>query len=231
YTMVEADENNFVRVQETFTDDTGQSTTLPSTATASKVVDAAPAPAAPTVSGNAVEGSTLTASSVTTGSDEELGIAYQWQRSSDGSTWSNISGAPAGSYTLGEADENNFVRVQETFTDDPGQSTTLPSTATASKVVDAAPTPAAPTVSGNAVEGSTLTASSVTTGSDEALGIAYQWQRSSDGSTWSNISGATAGSYTLGEADENNFVRVQETFTDDTGQSTTLPSTATTSKG
>src|SRR5205085_211859 len=82
-------------------------------------------------------------------------------------------------------------------------------------------------ISGSAIEGSVLTASSVTTGSDEALTITYQWQNSTDGTTWSNVAtGGTSATYTLAEADENKFVRVQETFTDDTSQSVTKTSAA-----
>jgi hypothetical protein len=76
------------------------------------------------------------------------------------------------------------------------------------------------TISGSAIEGRTLTASSVTTGSDEPLTITYQWQSASSASgTWSNISGATGSTYVVQETDETKFLRVQETFTDDTGQS------------
>src|SRR5260370_18572368 len=96
------------------------------------------------------------------------------------------------------------------------------------KGLDGAPARATPTIGGSAIEASTLTASSVTTGSDEALTITYQWQNSSDGTTWGSVaSGGTASTYVLQESDENKFVRVQETFSDDTTQSTTLARSAT----
>src|SRR5262249_4283120 len=62
-------------------------------------------PFAPTVtiSGAAQEGQTLTANAVT--SDGDVTIAYQWQRSSDGQTWTNISGATSATYAVAEADE------------------------------------------------------------------------------------------------------------------------------
>src|SRR5262249_34656607 len=44
------------------------------------------------ISGNAVEGSTLTAMSTQPGG-QTMPVVYQWQRSADGTTWSDIAGA------------------------------------------------------------------------------------------------------------------------------------------
>ena len=224
--LQEANENQFIRVQETFTDDTGQSTTVASAAT-NKVVDVAPTPATPTVSGTTIVGSTLTASSVTTGSDEALTIAYQWQTSANGTSgWTNIaSNSTSSTYVLQEANENQFIRVQETFTDDTGQSTTVASAAT-NPVVDVAPTLSV-TVSGTAKEGQTLTATRTVTSDSDGGTTTYQWQ-SLSGSTWSNISGATGSTYRVAEANEGHQLRVTATFTDDTGQSVSALSSATT---
>ena len=226
YVLQEANENQFIRVQETFTDDTGQSTTVASAAT-NKVVDVAPTPATPTVSGTTIVGSTLTASSVTTGSDEALTIAYQWQTSANGTSgWTNIaSNSTSSTYVLQEANENQFIRVQETFTDDTGQSTTVASAAT-NPVVDVAPTLSV-TVSGTAKEGQTLTATRTVTSDSDGGTTTYQWQ-SLSGSTWSNISGATGSTYRVAEANEGHQLRVTATFTDDTGQSVSALSSATT---
>jgi hypothetical protein len=63
---------------------------------------------------------------------------------------------------------------------------------------------------------------------DDALGIAYHWQNSIDGVTWINVAiNGRSASYVLQDTDQNLFVRVQETYTDDTGQSVTLSSAAT----
>src|SRR5207302_1896234 len=62
--------------------------------------------------------------------------------STDGTTWTNIASNGTGAtYTLTETDENQFVRVQEVFTNDTGQSVTLDSAATATKVSSADTTP------------------------------------------------------------------------------------------
>jgi VCBS repeat-containing protein len=227
YTLAESDENKFVRVHTSATDDTGQTVTADSNATATKVVDAFTLSVS--MSGNAIEGSTLTATATQSGA-ETMTIQYQWQNSSDSTIWTNITGATNSTYTLAESDENKFVRVHTSATDDDtGQTVaTADSSATANKVVDVAPTLSV-SISGNAVEGSTLTATA-TQSSDETMSVAYQWQNSSDGTTWSNISGATNSTYTLSESDENNFVRVHTSATDDTGQTVTADSSSTASK-
>jgi hypothetical protein len=237
YTLQETDENKFIQVAETFTDDTGQSTTLTSTPIG-MVVDFIPTPATPTVSGNAIEGQTLTASSVTTGSDEALSIAYQWQSATSANgTYTNITGATASTYVLQETDENRFIRVAETFTDDTGLTVTRTSAAT-SKVVDVPPTMAVPTIAdstnaGAFREGDVLTALTTVTTDDGGVGvngnsaISYQWQRSANGSSgWSNI-GSNSASYTLTVNDENNYLQVITSFTDDTGQTVTQTSAVT----
>ena len=97
------------------------------------------------------------------------------------------------------------------------------------------PTPAntpatgAPAITGTAQVGQTLTAS--TSGIADADGLtnatfSYQWI-ASDGSTDTDISGATAATYTLMDADEGKTVKVRVTFTDDGGNEESLTSAAT----
>lgn len=86
------------------------------------------------------------------------------------------------------------------------------------------------TVSGTATEDQTLTA--VTTGlaDTDGLGVfAYEWQRSSDGSTgWSAIANATQSSYALGDADVGKYIRAKVSYTDGIGTLETATSAATT---
>ena len=96
------------------------------------------------------------------------------------------------------------------FTDDTGQATSQTSAATAT-VLDVAPTVTTPTITGSDIEGSTLTASATVT-ADKSGTPSYQWQ-----SNGTDISGATASTYTLTEGDENTTITVVASFTDDTG--------------
>jgi hypothetical protein len=178
-----------------------------------------PPPPAPTntgppgVSGSAVEGETLSASSGTwTGSPTSY--AYQWQDCNAlGEGCLSVSGAMASSYTLAASDVGSTVRVVVSASNAGGVGSAT-SAATATVVANPPPPPPAPaytalpSVSGSAVEGETLSASSGTwTGSPTSY--AYQWQDcNAAGESCSNVSSATASSYTLGSSDVGHAVRV-----------------------
>ncbi len=87
----------------------------------------------------------------------------------------------------------------------------------------------APTISGTAQVRETLTAS--TSGIADSDGLteatfAYQWLRR-DGNTDTDISGATASTYTLVDADDGKTIKVRVSFTDDNGNAEELTSAAT----
>ena len=140
---------------------------------------------------------------------------YQWQRSPNGTFWSNVAGATSNSYTVGVADENDRLRIQVTAVNpDANVSAVSPATA----VVPSAPpvNTGVPVISGTTHRGDVLTA---TAGQWSGPGVdcAYQWQRSANGSTWTAITGATAASYILGLADEGDVIRVVVTATNPDG--------------
>ena len=190
----------------------------------------APATGTPTISGNTQVGETLTAG--TPGISDTDGLtnvsySYQWIRN-DGSTDTDIQHATDSTYTLAAADEGRTVKVNVSFTDDAGNEETLTSSATAA--VDAAPnTPAtgAPAISGTTTQvGETLTAD--TSGIADADGLtkvsySYQWV-ANDGTSDTDISGATSSTYPLVDADQGKTVKVRVSFTDDAGNEETLTS-------
>ena len=133
-------------------------------------------------------------------------------------TETNIASATASTYTLVAADQGTTIKVTVSFTDDASNAETLTSAATAT-VSAAANTLAtgAPTITGTAQVGQTLTAG--TTAIMDANGLTsvsytYQWIRV-DGGTETNISGATASTYTLVAADQGTTIKVTVSFTDD----------------
>ena len=69
---------------------------------------------------------------------EVAGASWQWQRSADGTTWTDIAGATAPTYTPTEADAGMWLRANVTYSDQAGSGITLEGTAVA--------VPAAPTV-------------------------------------------------------------------------------------
>ena len=117
------------------------------------------------------------------------------------------------------------------FTDDANNPETLTSAATAT-VSAAANTLAtgAPTITGTAQVGQTLTAG--TTAIMDADGLTsvsytYQWIRVATDNTETNISSATASTYTLVAADQGTTVKVTVSFTDDANNPETRTSAAT----
>ena len=129
------------------------------------------------------------------------------------------------------ADQGTTIKVTVSFTDDANNPETLTSAATAA--VSAAPNTlatGAPTITGTAQVGQTLTAG--TTAIMDADGLnsvsyTYQWIRVATDNTETNISSATASTYTLVAADQGTTVKVTVSFTDDANNPETLTSAAT----
>ena len=160
-----------------------------------------------------------------------VSYTYQWIRVATDNTETNISSATASTYTLVAADQGTTVKVTVSFTDDANNPETLTSAATAA-VSAAANTLAtgAPTITGTAQVGQTLTAG--TTAIMDADGLTsvsytYQWIRVATDNTETNISSATASTYTLVAADQGTTVKVTVSFTDDANNPETRTSAAT----
>ena len=239
YTLVAADQGTTVKVTVSFTDDANNPETLTSAATAT--VSAAAntlATGAPTITGTAQVGQTLTAGTTAIMDADGLtsvSYTYQWIRVATDNTETNISSATASTYMLVAADQGTTVKVTVSFTDDANNPETLTSAATAA-VSAAANTLAtgAPTITGTAQVGQTLTAG--TTAIMDADGLTsvsytYQWIRVATDNTETNISSATASTYTLVAADQGTTVKVRVSFTDDASNSETLTSAATATVG
>ncbi len=223
YTLTVADENAKVRVLITATNPDG-SDSAASAATAT--VAAAPPvnTTKPVITGTAQRASTLIA---TAGSWSGIGnsYAYQWQRSADqGGVWQNINGATSATYTLVLADVGTIVRIVVTTTN-PDGSASQASTATSTIAGQGPVNVVQPTVAGNAQRASTLT-STPGTWTGIANSYTYQWQSSTDGTTWTAIRGATDTSYTLTASEEGATVRVLVTASNADG-STSQASNAT----
>jgi hypothetical protein len=178
---------------------------------------------APMLSGTVARASTLSAAQ---GAWSGAGnsYTYAWQRDS-GSGFTDIAGATSTVYTIGVADENARLRVVVTATNpDATVAAASPATITVAGAPPVSLT--APMLSGGpAVRAGVLTAS-IGTWSGIGNTDRYGWQRSSDGATWTVVTGATGASYTLGVPDENTRVRVLVTTVNDDA-SVSAPSAAT----
>ena len=192
---------------------------------------------APVINGTAQVGERLTADAA--GIEDGNGLdrvqfRFQWV-SNDGSADADITGATDSTYTLAADDEGKTVKVRVSFTDRGGYAESLTSAATDTvsfavqqQVANSLAT-GAPAISGAAQVGETLTAD--TSGIADADGLtnvsySYQWV-ANDGSTDTDIAGATDSTYTLVAADEGGTIKVQVSFTDDAANAESLTSAAT----
>lgn len=152
---------------------------------------------------------------------------YQWQRSgAGGSTFADIAGATAASYTTpatSTADNGTQYRVVVTNASSSAISQAASLSVAAASVVPTFTTqPAAASVTAPA--GATFTAAASGTPTPT-----YQWQVSTDGgTTFSNINGATAASYTLASTTvANNGQRLRVVATNSAGSATSSAATLT----
>ena len=178
---------------------------------------------APTIAGTPRAGRTLTV--ITSGIGDADGIdsatfKYQWV-SSDGTTDTDIAGATSLRYRLTDDEVGKTIKVRVSFTDDADNEELRVSAATA----EVEPRPnnratGAPTIAGTARAGRTLAA--ITSDIADADGMdgatfRYQWV-SNDGSTDTDISGATDFYYRLTDDEVGKTIKVRVSFTDDRGQ-------------
>ena len=234
YTLVADDEGQTIKVRVIVTDDAGNETTLTSAATeiVSFVVQQqtanTPATGEPTIGGTAQVGETLTAdTSGIADADGLTNATYSYQWLSDDA---EIGGATGWTYTLVADDEGSTIKVRVIVTDDARNETTLTSAAT--EAVAARPNSPAtgePTIDGTAQVGETLIVDISGIGDADGLENAtfsYQWV-GNDGSSDTDITGATDTGYTLVDSDVGSTIKVRVSFTDDADNQERLTSAAT----
>ncbi len=118
------------------------------------------------------------------------GVDYQWQSSTDGTSWTDIAGADAAGFTLASAslalDGMKYRVVMENAC---GTLTSAAAVLTVVKKLEIQTQPVSVTV----CEDETATFTVGATGSD----LTYQWQTNNGGATWTNIAGSTGNSLTV----------------------------------
>jgi hypothetical protein len=138
--------------------------------------------------------------------------SVQWQIStSGGSTWSNVPGATATSYsfTVTQAESGDAYRA--VFTNSAGSAVSNAAALTVSTAPSVTTQPGGQSV----VSGTTVTFSAAASGTPAPT---VQWQVSTDGgNTWSNIGGATSTSYSFGAGTGNNGYQYRAVFTNSAG--------------
>jgi len=229
FTLTQAQVGATVRASASYKDALGTNESVASAATAA-VADVNDAPTgAVTITGTATQRQVLTAANTLADLDGLGTIAYQWQSSTDaGTTWTAITGATASTFTLGQAQVGAKVRAVARYTDGFGAAESVASAATAAVAnVNDAPTGAV-TITGTTTQRQVLTAANTLADLDGLGTIAYQWQSSTDaGTTWTAITGATASTFTLGQAQVGAKVRAVARYTDGFGAAESVASAAT----
>jgi|GEM_PF-777171 len=138
-------------------------------------------------------GTTLTASPPSGGDGT---YSYQWQSSPNNSTWSNISGANGSTYTPAGLRATTYYRVVVTSFDYSVTSSTATVTVVTPAIAGGTIANAAQTINFNTTP-ATISCSAAS-GGCSFLGYSYQWQSSTNGTSWNNISGATGQHYAPG---------------------------------
>ncbi len=220
YTVQSADVGDTLTVQITASNGT-PSTPATSTATATVISATAPTNTVlPVLSGTPTQGDALSVSDGTwTGSPTTW--TFIWQGSPDGVTWTTITGQTGATYTLQAGDVGNLIRAGVTANN--GANSAVAYTAPSPTIASSGAGPinvSPPTISGTPVYNGT----NQLTGTDGSWTgtptYTQQWQRSPDGTTWSNIAGSTGLTHTLAALDVGNYLRISVTATIGTASTT-----------
>jgi len=208
-----------IRIRGSYTDIYGRSVTTDSASTVSIInlnVHGIVTIARPlNVLGNPIQGETLIATVTDSDGLSGVSISYQWQSSDDGINWNFIPNAIGQTLLLTYFQQNKYVRVSAKYTDQQGTS----------EYVDSAPTGlivntndlGTVTIQGSPIQNTFLTAVTLDVDGTAYSSIAYQWQSSTNGTTWVNISGATSNNIQLTSSLVGLIVRVNARYTDDFG--------------
>ena len=142
--------------------------------------------------------------------------AVQWQVSTNGgAVWSNIFGATKASYTVAVAAAMSGSKYQAVFTNSHGLHSV---TTAATLTVNSLPTVTTNPVNQSAATGATATFTAAASGSPAST---VQWQSSTDGTTWSNIAGATSAKYSFTATLVASGTQYRAVFTNSVGTATT----------
>jgi Domain of unknown function (DUF4347)/Domain of unknown function (DUF4082) len=162
------------------------------------------------ISGTRTQKQTLTANVSDADGLNGVTISYQWQQL-NGSSWGNIGGAIAKTFTLQQAQVGKQVRVRATYADALGSSENILSSATAA-VANVNDTGTV-ILKGSATNGANLSQTVFDADGLTGASFSYQWQQFIN-SAWTNIAGATAKSVTLTSALIGKQVRVLTSYID-----------------
>ena len=164
--------------------------------------------------------------------DEEVVTGWQWASGASATgNFTNISGATNNTYTPVDGDVGYFLRITVAYTDASHGSDSL-SMVTATAVEAATVT--VPGTDGTLalslsqpIIGESISATLTDADNPDTTTYSWEWERSTNNSIWTTVSGATGATYTVGTADAGNYLRATLTYTDDSGAGQTATAATT----
>ncbi len=212
FTVTVAHEGRYLRATASYTDAAGPGKSAETVTTAAVREDddgsVSLSPARPTA------GDTVTA----TVSDPDggvTGVTWQWAISPNGtSNWTIVLGATASSYTTTELTQGSYLRATASYTDSAGPGKRAQAVTLAAVVED--DDGSVSLSSSSPKVGDTVTAT-LTDPDGGITGPEWQWASSTDGSTWTDIPGATSATYTAVANDEGSYLRATASYDDSVG--------------
>ena len=207
HTLSQAQVNKVITVSASFLDALGtlESKTSVATTAVVNVNDFATGEVA--ISGTATQGQVLTATNTLADLDGMGTVSYQWLANGVA-----IAGATTGSYKLLQSDVNKTITVKASYTDVLGAKEVVTSSASSPVANFNDGVTGTVSISGTATQNQTLKASN-TLGDLDGLGaVRYQWLAGGEA-----ITGATAATYKLTQAEVGKSISVKASYTDGFG--------------
>ena len=144
------------------------------------------------------------------------GVTWQWAFSANGSSnWPIIPGATSAGYTATEANVGNYLRATATYTDSVGSGKDAEAVTSGAVRED---DDGFVTLSTSGPEVLTAITATLSDPDRPFINVRWQWAKSSDGSTWTDISGATSARYTPAVGDEGSYLRASASYDDAVGE-------------
>jgi len=131
------------------------------------------------------------------------GVAYQWESSTDNTTWTAIGGATGATYAPGALNATTYFRRRASATGACAPAVSNVVTITVAPVLAAGSIGSDQTVCVGTIP-SPLTSGSAATGTSN---ITYQWESSADNTTWVAIGGATGDTFAPGALTATTYFR------------------------
>ena len=184
---------------------------------------------APVLSGTAKAGMTLSTTDGTWTGTAPINYTYVWEESSNGTTFTTLTGQTSKTLILTETHTGKHFRVNITATNIGGSANINSNKIGPIITALVAPTiTTVPTITGTAKAGNTLTTTDGVWSGSPTITYTNAWESSTNGTTWNAVAGQTGKTFVLAESHVGQQIRSKVTATNSIGNtSATSVGTAT----